>query len=221
MAKKKLFHFEEVKSFPHFFQPNYDELKDGYSLKGKWNTFFGNDNPITLEVGAGKAEFSFYLANKYPDRNFIAIDLKGARLWRGAKDSLDLGLKNIAFIRTHVQQVTNLFAAQEIQEIWIPFPDPQPRQARERKRLTSPHLLNRFKMILSDDHLIHLKTDNRGLYDYTLDIMKQLDHTVHFNTDLLYESNYDGDVKSVQTFYEKQFLAQGSPIHYIQFSLKH
>lgn len=221
MAKKKLFHFEEVKSFPHFFQPNYDELKDGYSLKGKWNTFFGNDNPITLEVGAGKAEFSFYLANKYPDRNFIAIDLKGARLWRGAKDSLDLGLKNIAFIRTHVQQVTNLFAAKEIQEIWIPFPDPQPRQARERKRLTSPHLLNRFKMILSDDHLIHLKTDNRGLYDYTLEIMKQLDHTVHFNTDLLYESNYDGDVKSVQTFYEKQFLAQGSSIHYIQFSLKH
>lgn len=220
MAKKKLFHFEEVKSFPHFFQPNYDELKDGYSLKGKWSTFFGNDNPITLEVGAGKAEFSFYLANKYPERNFIAIDLKGARLWRGAKDSLDLGLKNIAFIRTHVQQVTNLFAPGEVQEIWIPFPDPQPRHARERKRLTSPHLLKRFKMILSSDHLIHLKTDNRGLYDYTMEIMNEHDHNVHFNTDLLYNSDYEGDVKAVQTFYEKQFLAQGSPIHYVQFSLK-
>lgn len=220
MSKNKLVHFEEVKAFPHFFQPVYDELASGFRYKSRWSSFFGNDNPLTIEAGCGKGEYSVYLATQYPDRNFVALDIKGARMWRGAKDSMITGMKNIAFVRTHIQMVPMIFGPGEVSEIWIPFPDPQPQQSRERKRLTSPRMLERYKQILAPDHLIHFKTDNRPLFDYTLDVVQNEGHQLVYSTFDLYSSGFTGDVIAVRTFYEKQFLQQGFPINYLQMRLK-
>lgn len=221
MSKKnKLIHFEEVKSYPHFFEPVYSELVTGFQYKGNWNSFFGNNNPVTIEVGCGKAEYSFYLAGKYPERNFVALDIKGARMWRGAHDSLKAGLKNIAFVRTHIQMVPSVFGPGEVSEIWIPFPDPQPQLSREKKRLTSSTMLNRYRQILAADHLIHFKTDNRPLFDYTLDVISQEKHQLLYHTFDLYNSGFDGDVNGVRTFYEKQFLVKGLDINYLQMKLR-
>lgn len=220
MSKNKLVHFEEVKSFGNFFQPDFNELTAGFVHRGRWNEFFGNNNPITLEAGCGKAEYSVYLAHKYPERNFIAIDIKGARMWRGAKDSVNSGLTNIAFVRTQVQMVPLIFGPREVSEIWIPFPDPQPQNSRERKRLTSPRMLDRYKQILAAEHLIHFKTDNRPLFDYTLEIIGQEQHSLVYHTFDLYSSGFTGDVIGVRTFYERQFLKQGLLINYLQMKLK-
>jgi len=175
---------------------------------------------LTIEVGCGKAEYSVYLATRYPDRNFVALDVKGARMWRGAKDSMVTGMKNIAFVRSHIQMVPTIFGPGEVNEIWIPFPDPQPRQSRERKRLTSQRMLERYRQILAPDHLIHLKTDNRQLFDYTLDVIRDEAHQLVYSTFDLYSSENTGDVMAVRTFYEKQFLQQGLPINYLQMRLK-
>ncbi|MDO9512114.1 MAG: tRNA (guanosine(46)-N7)-methyltransferase TrmB [Bacteroidales bacterium] len=220
MAKRKLLSFAENESFPHFFQPRYHEIKDGFSLKSAWNeSYFKNDGPITLELGCGKAEFSYYLAGKYPERNFVGIDLKGARLWRGAKDSFENKMNNIAFIRSHVQNVNHFFGPQEVEEIWIPFPDPQLHKPGERKRLTSSGFLKRYADVLKPDHIIHLKTDNRPFFEYTLETIASGGHQLLFSTFDLYNENVDYDAVKVQTFYEKQFLDQGMEIKYLQFRL--
>lgn len=221
MAKHKLQSFAENDTFPHFFQPKYEDVIHGFHLKSKWNeNQFNSDGPITLELGCGKAEFSYFLANKYPERNFVAIDVKGARMWRGARDSFDRQMKNIAFIRTHAQNIEFFFDKNEVSEIWIPFPDPQPNKPRERKRLTSPGFMKRYSSILAKDHIIHLKTDNTDFFEYSLETIASEGHQLLFSSFDVYSENLDWDVVQVQTFYENQFLAQDIKIKYLQFRLK-
>jgi tRNA (guanine-N7-)-methyltransferase len=220
VGKNKHKHFAENLTFDNFFQDRYHQICDGFKLRGNWNKqFFMNPGPITLEVGCGKAEFTVHLASKYPQQNFVGIDVKGARMWRGAKDCQERGLKNTAFIRTHIQNMALYFGPKEVNQIWIPFPDPQPNKPSERKRLTSPNLLNVYAKILSPGHTIHLKTDSQFLYDYTLEVIARDNHQLLFETNHLYESGFEGDVAQVKTFYENHFLAQGFTIKYIQFRL--
>ena len=174
MGKNKLQRFAENLTFDNFFQPTYDEISTGYFLKGKWaSDFFKNNNPIVLELGCGKGEYSVGLARRYPDKNFIGLDIKGARMWRGCKTAVDENIQNIAFLRTRIELIEHYFAENEISEIWITFPDPQPRRIKENKRLTSPAFLKRYASILKKDLIIHLKTDAFLLYFYTMEIIKK------------------------------------------------
>ena len=218
MPKKKLVHFQENLTFPHLFQPSYAEIASGFSLFSKWGSdFFFNSNPIVLELGCGKGEYTVGLAGRYPLINFIGIDLKGARLWRGARTVQEKSMKNVAFIRTRVDQINNLFCPGEIAEIWITFPDPQ--KGKERKRLTAPVFLNRYHKILNINGLIHLKTDDEGLYNYTMGILADYGHTVLYHTTDLYNSDCCDDVVSIRTFYENKWLEEGKKICYIRFKL--
>lgn len=218
MAKKKLIHFQENLTFPHLFQPNYNELDQNFPLFSCWGKmFFFNTNPIILELGCGKGEYTVGLAGKYPEGNFIGVDFKGARLWRGAKTVQEKGMKNVAFLRTQVDHLTKFFSSGEISEIWITFPDPQP--GKERKRLTSPTFLERYKILLGPEGILHLKTDDQALYQYTLKIITQYHHTLLFSTEDLYHSGFLEDVISIRTFYENRWLEKGKKICYIKFKL--
>jgi tRNA (guanine-N7-)-methyltransferase len=220
MAKDKLRRFAENLTFPHLFQLNHQQLMDGFEYKGKWNEFFKNDNPIVLELGCGKGEYTLFLAERRPDRNYIGIDIKGARMWKGLKKSHQLQMPNVAFVRTHIQVIGHYFAPGEVSEIWITFPDPQPRQAREKKRLTHPRFLEIYKEVLVSKGLIHLKTDNAGLFDYTLEVVREHGHDLHAETHDLYHTGGFEEAGAIQTFYESMFLEQGIPICYMEFSLK-
>lgn len=218
MARKKLAQFAENETFPHMFYKPYEELLNGFPLKGKWNTeFFENDHPITLELGCGKGEYTVGLARKYPERNFIGIDLKGARMWKGAKIAQEEGLKNIAFIRTKVDLLLYFFAEDEVNEIWLTFSDPQPKY--ERRRLSSPRFLNLYRHVLEPTGLIHQKTDNRELFDYTLEVIDYFKFPLLYSTYNVYDSGFKGDAVEIQTYYEKMFLKEGVPINYMQFRL--
>ncbi len=219
-SKNKLRHFAENLTFPNMFQPKYEDLKEDFRLKGKWNSdFFKNNNPITLEVGCGKGEYTVGLAQKYPQRNFIGMDIKGARMWRGCKTSNELKMTNVAFVRNYVQMVPQLFAQGEIDELWITFPDPQPKKIKISKRLTSPAFLQRYFQILKPGGIINFKTDNEPLFNYTLDVIKEHNHKLILSVKDLY--NYDGleEVKEIRTYYEKLFSEQGYAINYMQFQL--
>ncbi len=219
MGKKKLFHFQENKTFPHLFQPYYKELLDGFPLKALWNkNFFGNDHPIVLELGCGKGEYTVGLAQRYPSKNFIGIDLKGARLWRGCKTVDEEKIPNAAFIRTRVDHLEKFFTHDEVSEIWITFPDPQP--GKERKRLTSPVFIDKYRNILTDDGIIHLKTDDPAFYQYTMEVIAEQGHPVLYTTDDLYHSDFKEDVISIRTFYEGIWLEQGKKICYVKYQLK-
>lgn len=219
--KKKLERFAENRTFPHFFEPTYDELLKGFPLKGRWQeSFFGNADPLVLELGCGKGEYTVGLARNNPKCSYIGIDRKGARMWRGAKTSLVEGLKNVAFVRTRIELIEYLFAPGEVDEIWITFPDPQPRERNERKRLTSPRFLERYRKILRKGGLIHLKTDSTLLYEYTSELIGNLGYNVHFSTDDLYQSGFSGPARDIQTFYESGFLENGDRIKYLQFSFE-
>lgn len=220
MAKKKQKRFDESRSFPNYFQPQYKEIINGFPLKGKWNqNFFKNNNPICLELGCGKGEYTIALAQKYPDRNFIGIDIKGARLWRGCKTSIEEKMQNVAFIRAKIELIEHFFEKKEISEIWITHPDPQPRKSRAKKRLTSPRFLNRYLKILKENSIIHLKTDDTLLYEYTLAVAKENKHKILFETADLYALNpKEEDVMITQTFYEKIFLEEGKKIKYLRFT---
>lgn len=189
-------------------------------MKGNWRKdYFKNDNPIVLELGCGKGEYTVNLAIQNPSINYIGIDSKGARLWRGCRNSIDNQLDNVAFVRTHIEQIEQLFAPGEISEIWITFPDPQLRK--ERKRLTCPRFLKHYRNILATDSLIHLKTDNIPLYDYTLRVIRSAGHKLLFHTNDLYGDDVQDVASSIQTFYEKMFLEQGMKITYLRFRLNH
>ena len=219
MPKKKLIHFQENLTFSHLFQVKYRELITDYHLRSKWKTkFFRNENPIILELGCGKGEYTIGLAEKYPGRNFIGIDLKGARLWRGCKTVNEKGLKNVAFIRSQVDHIERFFSPGEVSEIWITFPDPQPRK--ERKRLTSPVFLERYKKILNPGGIIHLKTDNHEFFLYTLEIVIRHDLQILFVTEDLYNSGCNEDVISIQTFYERIWIEKGKKICYLNVKFK-
>lgn len=220
MTKKKLIHFEENKTFSHLYQLSFKELKDGFPLKGKWRTeYFKNDHPITLELGCGKGEYTTGLACQFPERNFIGIDVKGARLWRGCKTVQEAGLTNVAFIRTRVDFVEYIFTEGEIDEIWITFPDPQLGRGNEQKRLTSPRFLDRYSRILKNRGKIHLKTDDEALFEYSRETIRQQKLTLLAETYDLYQSPNLQSIPNFTTFYEESHLKDGKTIKYLSFEL--
>jgi tRNA (guanine-N7-)-methyltransferase len=219
VGKKKLQRFAEMETFGHVVQPSYDEVfRKDYPLKGKWSQlFFKNNQPIILELGCGKGEYTVGLARKFTKINFIGVDIKGARMWSGAKTAVEENLHNVGFLRTRIDFISSFFVPGEIQEIWITFPDPQPKKYY--KRLTSTRFLGYYKNFLKPDGLIHLKTDSRALYLYTKNVIQVNNLELMEATDNLYNSNMDHAVLSIKTFYEKQFLSEGKPIHYLKFKL--
>ncbi len=218
--KNKLQRFAENKTFSNMFELSYHEVKNGFPYKGKWRKdFFKNDHPLILELACGKGEYTVGLAERYPDKNFIGMDIKGARIWQGLVNAREKNLKNVAFVRTRIDQIGFYFDKEEIDEIWITFPDPQPRVRDEKRRLTSPQFLARYKPLLKKEHIIHLKTDNIIFYDYTLDVIKEGGHTLLYANEDIYHSELDNEVTQIQTFYEKMWLANGVKIKYLQFRL--
>lgn len=218
MPKKKLQRFAENATFPHFFQLTFNDLQQEFELKGKWKEFFKNEKPIILELGCGKGEYIVALSEKYPEKNFIGIDIKGARMWKGAKATHERNIGNAAFVRTRIDQIESLFGENEVDGIWITFPDPQPTKAR--KRLTSPMFLNRYKKFLKPGSIIHLKTDNEDFFKFTLSTIESEGHELLFHTFDLYNSNITDDVMLTKTHYENIFLSQGVPIKYLRFKLQ-
>ncbi|MFO8054596.1 MAG: tRNA (guanosine(46)-N7)-methyltransferase TrmB [Bacteroidales bacterium] len=221
MGKNKLRRFAENATFSNMFQRTFDELQeDGFELRSKWRTeFFKNDNPVVLELACGKGEYTVAMARRYPDKNFIGMDIKGARLWKGCKESNREGLQNVAFIRTKIELIEHFFGPSEVDEIWITFPDPQPRKSKSKKRLTSPEFLQRYQNLITPESLIHLKTDNDMLFHYTLDIIKQHNHSIKQTSGNLYQENLQGFISEIQTHYEQMWLEKGKAIKYICFSL--
>ena len=216
MGHHKLQRFAENLTFPNLFQVGFDQLEqEGFPLRGHWADHFGNANPLTLELGCGKGDYTLALARIHPDRNFIGVDIKGARLWRGAKTAVEEPLPNVAFIRTRIELIDRFFAPNEVSEIWITFCDPQPKKPN--KRLTSPRFLDTYGHFLAPQSILHLKTDSQELYDYTLnEVLHDRQADILVSTNDLYHSSYDGEAKLTQTYYERMFLAEGKPITYIQ-----
>jgi tRNA (guanine-N7-)-methyltransferase len=215
MGKDKLRKFEENKLFKHIYQPSSAEMMNPDSgYKGSWNAKFGNDNPIVLELGCGKGEYTVALSRKYPGKNFIGVDIKGARMWRGAKTVAEENIPNAAFLRIRIEFIDNFFAQDEIDEIWITFPDPQINKPR--KRLTSPLFLNRYRKFLIDGGVIHLKTDSRLLHDYTLNVINENRFTLISSYTDIYTQNPDDELLNIKTFYESHYAAKGIPITYLK-----
>ena len=222
-SKNKLKRFRENDTFNNVFQPTREELVDqNYVLKGKWNaTFFKNNNPLVLELGCGKGEYSVALAQKYPNKNFIGIDLKGARFWRGAKTAIEENIPNIAFIRTQIELINYVFAENEVDEIWITFPDPQIKYKRTKHRMTNSEFLQKYKKILKKGGIINLKTDSKFMHGYTLGLLHGEGHEVLYaNHDVYKQEGSPEDVTNTQTFYESQYLEQNKAITYIRFKIK-
>ena len=219
MSKNKRAKFEEMRGFEHVVQAPYNVIRNkDFHLKGKWrNKFFGNDNPIVLELGCGKGEYSVELAEKNPDKNYIGVDIKGARLWKGAKTALEKGLKNVGFLRTNIEIIGQFFGPEEVDEIWLTFPDPQMKKTR--KRLTSTFFLKKYKPFLKKNGIIHLKTDSNFQYSYTSALIHFNEFELVAETDNLYKSDFLNDTLCIKTFYEKQWLSRGIPIKYLSFRL--
>lgn len=214
MGKDKLRRFAEIRTFANVY-----ELDEAKPLKGNWKqTHFKNDNPIVLELACGKGEYAVNLAKLFPEKNFIGVDLKGNRIWVGAKMGLDAGLDNLAFLRIQIEDLLDYFGENEIDEIWITFADPQPQISRERKRLTYPGFLAKYKQLLAEGGKINLKTDNDGLYEYTKEKVEELGLITHKDTNHLYQSDLVDDVLSIKTHYERIYLNKDKNINYIQFS---
>ncbi len=217
MAKNKLQKFADMATYSHVFQYPFSVLKEqGFAMRGRWNEeFFHNNNPIVLELGCGKGEYAVGLARRYPDKNFIGVDIKGARMWSGASEAQAEGIHNVAFLRTHIELITHFFAAGEVSEIWITFPDPQMKKTR--KRLTSTRMIELYREILAENGIIHLKSDSPFLYTYTRAMVQENRFPVLVDTDDLYNSGIDDDILSIKTFYEQQWLERGKSIKYIKF----
>jgi tRNA (guanine-N7-)-methyltransferase len=220
MGKNKLRRFEENRSFPHLLQPGAPFPFVDHPIKGKWNeTFFSKAQPLVLELGCGRGEYTVHMGRSLPGRNFIGVDIKGARIWRGAKTVHEEQRQNVGFLRIQIERLENFFSPGEVSEIWITFPDPQPQDSREKKRLTSPRFLGMYRKILSPGGSVHLKTDNLPLYEYTLDLARKMNLPVLLSTDDLYREGEPDGPLSIKTTYEKRFLEQGLKICYLQFNL--
>lgn len=218
MSKNKLQRFADNLEYKHVFEPAYKSIdSDSFELKNKWSSFFKNDNPITLELACGKGEYTVGLAEMYPDRNFIGIDLKGARIWVGATYAKDNGLNNVAFIRTRVDFIHALFGQNEISEIWITFPDPQ--NKKRRKRLTYPRFLKLYSEILKPNSSLNLKTDSDKLYYYTKSVAEQNQLKVSISSNDIYNSDALNEELKIETFYESLFKSKGDNINFISFKL--
>lgn len=221
VAKHKLQRFYELSGFNNVIQPDYQEtLQKDHILKGNWNRdFFNNDHPIVLELGCGKGEYSVGLARKFPEKNFVGIDIKGARIWRGAKTAIEEKLQNVGFLRTHIEFINRFFAEAEVHEIWITFPDPQEKSRRARKRLTSSRFLESYRAFLAPDGDISLKTDNTLLFNYTLALAQENKFKIKAETTDLYNSEIEGMAYDIRTHYEQIFLTQGKNINYLKFNI--
>ena len=221
MGKNKLFRFAQNETFENVFQPNFYEVQEeGFPLKGKWRQeYFGNDNPITLELGCGKGEYTIAMAKRYPERNFIGVDIKGARFWRGARTAVDEGIKNVAFLRTRIDQIPNFFDKSDlVNEIWVTFPDPQPRESKIKKRLTGVQMVNRYRTFLSREGSINLKSDDDMFYEFTLETVKENHWPLLDSCPDIYGLRPDDELLAgVQTFYERMWLEMGKKIKYVKF----
>jgi len=212
MAQKKLIRFAELKTFRNV-------LENPKDMPGKWNDFFVNKNPIILELACGKGEYAIGLAELFPEKNFIGVDLKGNRIWVGAKKALDQNLGNVAFLRTQIDKIDEHFAKEEVSEIWITFPDPQLRKSKAKKRLTHPKFLRQYLQILKPGGLIHLKTDSPDLYLFTKDVIELYGCTVLTDYHNVYALENVPDILKIKTHYEKLDIAKSNRIHYLCFSL--
>lgn len=220
-GKDKIRKFRENLTFECLIQPTTEEvLGKDHPIKGHWHEkVFKNQNPIVLELGCGKGEYTIALSQRNPDKNFIGVDIKGARLWKGAKYATENALPNVAFLRTRIEFITSLFAENEVSEIWVTFADPQPNKPK--KRLTSHQFLAKYKTFLKPDGIIHLKTDSILLHESTLEVIREGEHKLlEANNDIYApESHVAEEITSIKTFYESQFLAKGMPITYLKFVL--
>jgi len=221
VGKNKLAKFADMVEFPHVFQVSSHALREGvdFGMKGKWNElFFKNDHPIVLELGCGKGEYTVGLGELYPDKNFIGVDIKGARLWTGAKESYEKSMKNVAFLRTDIEMIHHFFAENEVSEIWLTFPDPQMKKVT--KRLTATNFMQSYQQFLRSNGIIHLKTDSNFMFTYTCEMVKSNYYPVVFSNDDLYASDLKDPILGIKTYYEQQWLDRGLTIKYIQFLLE-
>lgn len=217
--KRKLERFKVIESQPNVVEPT----KEFYhSIKGNWNRdFFKNDNPITVELACGRGEYTIGLAKLFPDRNYIGVDIKGERIWKGSTTATENNLTNAAFLRTMILLVENFFAEGEISEIWITFPDPRPRVRDIKRRLTSARFLSIYKRLLKPGGYVRLKTDNTGFYEFTLEELSQRDDIVDLTfTDDVYNSELRPECFDIKTKYEQMFAAKGERIKYLRFQFK-
>jgi tRNA (guanine-N7-)-methyltransferase len=223
MAKRKLKKFAEVSKFPNCFFLSFEQSREGgLPLKGKWHQeYFKNNNPIVLELGCGKGEYSVGLAQRFPNKNFIGVDIKGNRIWTGAKAAFENKMNNVAFVRTRIDFIEACFAEGEVDEIWITFPDPQPQKTRERKRLTNMMFVNRYKKILVKGGIINLKTDNEPFYDYTREVIAENKFELLDATNNLYGDGrvHDEYLTNIKTYYEKLFSEKGFKICYLKYRI--
>lgn len=220
MGKNKLAKFAEMESFPHVFQVSSRDVSGGmvFSLKGKWGEqFFGNNNPVVLELGCGKGEYTVGLAALFPEKNFIGIDIKGARMWTGAKDSWQKGMTNVAFLRTNIEMLKHFFAPGEVSEIWLTFPDPQMKKVT--KRLTATNFMKTYQEFVTESGIVHLKTDSNFLFTYTRTMVAENQYEVLFSSDDLYGSDLNDPILGIKTYYEQQWLGRGISIKYLKFKL--
>lgn len=221
MGKGKLAKFADMEQYWNVFQYPYSVVDNvPFQMKGKWRQeFFHNDNPIVLELGCGKGEYTVGLARKYPNINFVGVDIKGARMWTGATEAIQADMKNVAFLRTNIEVIDRFFSEDEVQEIWLTFSDPQMKNPR--KRLSSTFFLNRYRRFLVDGGAIHLKTDSNFLFTYTSYIIDKNNLPLQYRTTDLYATSDEGltDVKSVQTYYEQMWMDRGISIKYQKFLL--
>jgi tRNA (guanine-N7-)-methyltransferase len=215
MGKNKLQRFAENETFDNLFQHNHFNARtEPFLLKGKWHSdYFKNNHPIVLELGCGRWEYTIGMAQRFPDKSFIGIDRKGARIWRGCKDGIEQNLKNVAFLRVKIEDIEYYFAQNEVHEIWVTFPDPQPRK--ERRRLISPNFISKYRMILDPTGIVHLKTDSRELYEYVTETAPTEQWNIVENIANIYESGAPSILTEIQTFYEKKWLLEGKVISYI------
>ena len=210
--------FRENETFANVIQPSRKEVLENLSLKGKWATFFKNDNPIVLELGCGKGEYTVALARQNPNLNYLGVDIKGARFWRGAKTALEEGLTNVGFLRTQIELIDYCFAKNEVNQIWITFPDPQIKFKRMKHRLTNPDFLRKYQHLLSNDGIVHLKTDSEFLHGYTLGLLQEGNHEIIYAHHNIYNNPHSPkEATLTKTFYEKQFLEKEKAITYVKF----
>lgn len=221
-SKNKLKRFKENETFKNVIQPTREEVITNFSYKGKWHSFFDNTNPIIVELGCGKGEYTIALARKNPNKNYIGIDIKGARFWRGAKTAIEENLPNVAFVRTQIELVDLIFAENEVSEIWITFPDPQIKYQRTKHRMTNTSFLKKYHTVLNENGIVNLKTDSEFMHGYTLGLLQGAGHEILYaNHNVYNNAGAPKEVIETQTFYENQYLKVGKPITYLQFKLKY
>lgn len=222
MSRSKIKKFAEMETLPNVFQLSYNDILNhgaNFGMKGEWGTrYFGNGNPIVLELGCGKGEYAVGLAKRFPDRNFIGIDIKGSRMWTGAKEAFNTGMRNCAFLRTGINAIPHFFAPGEVDEIWITFADPQMKKTN--KRLTSTTFLRLYQQVMKDGGIVNLKTDSDFLYGYTMMMAEASALEIEVTTDDLYGTDIDcGYARDIQTYYESKWLEMGKKIKYMRFRL--